>query len=181
MAIEIVDYDPRWPAQFDDIAARLASTFGDRALRIDHIGSTSVPGLAAKPIIDIQVTVRRFEGVTEALLAAGLEMSFTRDHRPPGSRVPDEELEKRLASTRDPIPANVHVRVNGNFNQRYALLFRDYLRANPAAAETYAQVKRSLADIVGDYDAYYAIKDPVCDLIMAAAELWAADTGWRGQ
>jgi GrpB-like predicted nucleotidyltransferase (UPF0157 family) len=176
--IEIVDYDARWPEQYEELAGRLAATFGDRALRIDHIGSTSVPGLAAKPIIDVQVTVRDFAGVPEALQAAGLEMSdFTRDHRPPGTSVPDDELEKRLASTREPVPANIHVRIDGNFNQRYALLFRDYLRASPAAAEAYARIKRSLADIVGDdRDAYYAVKDPVCDLIMGAAEMWAAET-----
>jgi len=182
VAIEIVEYNPRWPAQFNEIAARLAATFGDRALRIDHIGSTSVPGLVAKPIIDVQVTVRDFDRVPEALLAAGLEMSeFARDHRPPGTTVPDEQLEKRLAFTRGgPIEAHVHARIEGNFNQRYALLFRDYLRATPAAAEAYAQIKHSLAAIVGDdRDAYYAVKDPVCDLVMRAAEMWAAETAWK--
>jgi len=181
MAIEIVDYDPRWPTMYEELAERLLAAFGVYAQTIDHIGSTSVPGLAAKPIIDVQVTVRDFAGVPQALQAAGLEMSeFTRDHRPPGASVPDEQLEKRLASTRDPFRANVHVRIGGNFNQRYALLFRDYLRANPAAAEAYARIKRSLADIVGDdLDAYYAVKDPVCDLIMAAAEMWALKTAWH--
>jgi len=182
VAIEIVDYDPRWPEQFDEISARLAPTFGDRALRVDHIGSTSVPGLAAKPIIDVQVTVRDFDGVPEALVAAGLEMSkFVRDHRPPGTTVPDEQLEKRLAFTHGgPIQAHVHVRIDRHFNQRYALLFRDYLRASPAAAAAYAEIKRSLAAIVDDdRDAYYAVKDPVCDLIMGAAEIWAAQAGWR--
>jgi len=182
VAIEIVEYDTRWPAQFDEIAARLAATFGDRALRIDHIGSTSVPGLAAKPIIDVQVTVRDYEGVPEALMAAGLEMSeYARDHTPPGTDVPATQLEKRLAFTHGgPIEAHVHVRIDGNFNQRYALLFRDYLRANAAAAEAYAQIKCSLAAIVGDdRDAYYAVKDPVCDLIIGAAEIWAATAGWQ--
>jgi GrpB-like predicted nucleotidyltransferase (UPF0157 family) len=182
VAIEIVEYNPRWPAQYNEIAARLAATFGDRALRIDHIGSTSVPGLVAKPIIDVQVTVRDFDGVPEALLAAGLEMSeFARDHRPPGTTVPDEQLEKRLGFTRaGPIDAHVHVRVDGRFNQRYALLFRDYLRAAPEAAASYAAIKRALADIVGDdRDAYYAVKDPVCDLIMGAAEVWAENASWQ--
>ena len=187
MAIAIVDYDQSWPEQFERIASRLHQAFGPAALSIDHIGSTAVPGLAAKPIIDVQVTVREFAGAPESLQAAGLEMSdFTRDHLPPGINVPDNQLEKRLASAREPVPANVHVRIAGNFNQRYALLFRDYLRANPAAAEAYARIKRALAAIVGDdrpaydaYDAYYAVKDPVCDLIIGAAERWAAETGWH--
>ena len=180
--IQIVDYDPRWPAQFDAIAARLGRTFADRALRIDHIGSTSVPNLPAKSIIDVQVTVRNFDGVAQALVAAGMEMSeFTRDHLPPGKNLAPDQLEKRLAFTRgEPIEAHVHVRVAGKFNQRYPLLFRDYLRDAPEAAAAYGAVKRALARIViDDREAYYAVKDPVCDLIMGAADLWAAKTGWR--
>jgi GrpB-like predicted nucleotidyltransferase (UPF0157 family) len=179
--IEIVDPDPRWPARFEELAETLRGAFGDKALRIDHIGSTSVPGLPAKPIIDVQVTVASFDGAREALIAAGLELSeYTRDHRPPGTDVPDEQLEKRLASARAPIRANVHVRIAGNYNQRYALIFRDYLRAAPQAAAAYAAIKRNLARIVvDDLEAYYEVKDPVCDLIMNAAESWATETGWR--
>jgi GrpB-like predicted nucleotidyltransferase (UPF0157 family) len=181
MGIEIVDYDPRWPAQFEEVAGRLRAAFGEQAVSIDHIGSTSVPGLPAKPIIDAQVTVADFAGAREALLAAGLDLSeYTRDHQPPGAAVPEAQLEKRLAWTRAPIRANVHVRIAGHFNERYALLFRDYLRATPEAAAAYAAIKRALAAIVvDDLDAYYAVKDPVCDLVMGAAELWAAQTGWQ--
>ena len=181
MVIEIVDYDPRWPAQFEEVAGRLRAAFGERARSIDHIGSTSVPNLPAKPIVDVQVTVESFAGAREALVAAGLELSdYTRDHRPPGTDVPDEQLEKRLASARVPIRTNVHVRIAGHYNQRYPLLFRDYLRATPEAAAAYAAIKRNLARIVvDDLEAYYDVKDPVCDLIMGAAELWAANTRWR--
>jgi GrpB-like predicted nucleotidyltransferase (UPF0157 family) len=181
MAIQIAEPDPSWPALFGIIAGRLREAFGPAALRIDHVGSTSVPGLAAKPIIDVQVTVRDFAGVAEALIASGFEMApFTHDHRPPGTEVADAELEKRTASARGPIPANVHVRIQGHFNARYALLFRDYLRASRAAADAYGAIKLALIDIVGDdRDAYYAVKDPVCDLIIAAAELWAHAVDWR--
>jgi GrpB-like predicted nucleotidyltransferase (UPF0157 family) len=181
LAIEIVDPDARWPADFEEIAARLRASFGAKAMSIDHIGSTAVPGLPAKPIIDVQVTVLDFDGAREALEASGFEMApYTHDHRPPGTDLAVNELEKRTASAREPIPANVHVRIAGHFNQRYPLLFRDYLRATPAAAAAYAEIKRALARIVvDDRDAYYDVKDPVCDLIMAAAELWAADNDWR--
>jgi GrpB-like predicted nucleotidyltransferase (UPF0157 family) len=69
--------------------------------------------------------------------------------------------------------------VTGRANQRYAVLFRDYLRANPAMAVAYGQVKLALAAYhADDVEAYYAIKDPVCDVIMGGAEDWAATTGW---
>ncbi len=73
----------------------------------------------------------------------------------------------------------MHVREQGRLNQRYPLLFRDYLRADSVAAEAYAQVKRALAIAApDDWDTYYAVKDPVCDVIIAAAEHWAVRVGW---
>jgi GrpB-like predicted nucleotidyltransferase (UPF0157 family) len=77
-------------------------------------------------------------------------------------------------------PTHLHVRVAGHPNQRYPILFRDYLRAHPAAALAYAQVKMALAKYhAGDVGAYYDVKDPVCDIIMAGAEDWAVTTHWE--
>lgn len=74
---------------------------------------------------------------------------------------------------------HVHVREAGRANQRYALLFRDYLRADARAADAYAAVKRALATAApDDFDTYYAVKDPACDLIIAGAEQWAERTDW---
>jgi GrpB-like predicted nucleotidyltransferase (UPF0157 family) len=74
---------------------------------------------------------------------------------------------------------NLHVRRAGSSNGRYALLFRDYLRAQPLASAAYGQVKMALAKHdPTDWDLYYDVKDPVCDIIMAGAEDWAATTGW---
>ena len=73
---------------------------------------------------------------------------------------------------------NVHVRVQGRANQRYALLFRDYLRTHPDAAEAYARVKEGLAALAPDTGSYTDAKDPACDLIYLAAEDWAKDKGW---
>lgn len=119
-----------------------------------------MPDLAAKDIIDVQITVADLDGRAEALLTeAGFVLQeWTADHRPPGADLPDVELAKR-AFTESPGErrTNIHVRVAGRFNQRYALLCRDYLRAHPGAAHAYAEVKRALADLVGDdIDAYYA-------------------------
>ena len=76
--------------------------------------------------------------------------------------------------------AHVHIREAGRLNQRYPLLFRDYLRTHPDAAGAYALVKVALARYhANDVDAYYDVKDPVCDIIMAGAEEWAAATHWQ--
>ena len=169
----------RGPAQFAEIAARLRGVLGERALRIDHIGSTAVPGLAAKPVIDVQVSVERL-GDAQPLADAGLEeIDVPGDHRPPGATGPDADWQKRLFTIRGATAANVHVRVDGRANQRYALLFRDYLRAHPDAAGAYEELKRRLARELSDRVAYTLVKDPACDLIAIAAEAWAAGTGWE--
>jgi GrpB-like predicted nucleotidyltransferase (UPF0157 family) len=181
--LEIVPYNPIWPAEFETIAAALRSGLGDLALRIDHIGSTSVPGLASKDIIDVQVTVSRFD---EALIQAFQRMGYTlyadisSDHQPPGFSGPASEWEKLYfhppASQR---LNHMHVRIQGRLNQRYPILFRDYLRAHPASAAGYAALKIVLASYLSeDRKAYTTIKDPVCDIIMASAEEWARATGW---
>jgi GrpB-like predicted nucleotidyltransferase (UPF0157 family) len=183
--IEILEYQPRWPEEFRVIGSRLREALGDAALRIDHIGSTSVAGLAAKDVIDVQVTVADLEhpGVRPALEGMGLTWreNVTGDHLPPGISLPAGELEKRYAQARAPQRgAHVHVRVEGRFNQRYALLCRDYLRAHPGTRDAYAEVKRQLARYFpNDVEAYYDIKDPAFDLFMSGAWEWAEFTNWQ--
>lgn len=180
--VTIVDYDERWPQEFARLATELRNALGDLAPRIDHIGSTSVPGLAAKDLIDIQVTVAQLDGaVTNALAAIGYteHTGITADHRPPRATGPDSDWEKRLfAPPAGQRPTNLHVRIAGRANQRYALLFRDYLRDHPAAADAYAELKRRLARWMPDTGTYADVKDPACDLIMCAAEAWAVLIGW---
>ena len=148
---------------------------------VHHIGSTAVPGLAAKDIIDIQVTLPDLSATPHAALAAlGLNRRApTTDHCPPGMDLPPQALAKVLYGATRPFPANIHFRAQGAFNQRYPLLCRDYLRAHPLAAAAYQTIKQELAArFPQDADSYYAIKDPVFDLIMAGAEAWARATGW---
>ncbi|HYF61352.1 MAG TPA: GrpB family protein [Herpetosiphonaceae bacterium] len=175
--IAISPYDRAWPEEFAGLAARLAEALGGLAVSIDHIGSTAVPGLEAKDVIDIQVTVRALEPAVEAALASLGYMRLANidgDHRPPGAAGPDGDWRKWFFGP----PAgqrrtNLHVRVAGKPNQRYPLLFRDYLRAHPVAAGAYGQIKRQLARYHrDDIEAYYDIKDPACDLIWCAAEAW---------
>jgi GrpB-like predicted nucleotidyltransferase (UPF0157 family) len=183
--IEIHEPDPLWPDEFTVVARRLRDPSGDRALRIDHIGSTSVPGLPAKDVIDVQITVRK-EGDLAPTAARLQEAGWTflpgfhRDHHVPG--LPDVKDEWRKAFLREPQGerrVNVHVRMDGRANQRYALLFRDYLREHPSSAAAYATFKRGLATLAPSIDIYTDLKDPACDLIYLAAEPWASATGWR--
>lgn len=137
--------DPDWPAQAGRAAARLTACCGHRAVRVDHIGSTAVTGMDARDIIDMQVTVGSIDVADE--LAADLQRSgYPRvaaitadpvfDGKPPAP--------KRFHASADPGRAtHVHVRVDGQPNQRFALLFVDWLNANPAARADYAAVKRA--------------------------------------
>ena len=184
--IEIVDYDRQWPVEFVEIGHDIRQVLGDIALRIDHAGSTSVPGLAAKNVIDIQITVRSIEPDTHfamPLEAAGYMMrrEVTRDHRPPATEGIEADWEKRFCRPPEGRrPTNIHARAQGRANQRYALLFRDYLRSDPRSAAAYAEVKRRLAHYhANDLSAYVTVKDPVCDIIIAAAEAWALAVGWQ--
>lgn len=186
MALALIKpYDPRWPDDFRALAADIRSVLGPLALRIDHIGSTAVPGLAAKDIIDVQVAVAALApraALVKPLAGIGLVLrpGIVADHRPPGSNGLAADWAKRLLSE---APGhrrvNVHIRVEGRPNQRYALLFRDYLRAHEAGAAAYAAVKRQLAALSLETGVYADVKDPVCDLIMVAAEEWATRTRWH--
>ena len=184
--ITIVQYDTSWPEAFLAIAQPLRMALGALALRIDHIGSTSVPGLAAKDIIDVQVTVRDFSCTPQLVSALGsldytLAPDITADHVPPLYQGPATDWEKRYF--RPPAyqrPSHLHVRALGRPNQRYPLLFRDYLRTHPVASAAYAQIKIHLSQRhPDDVDFYYDIKDPLCDIVIDAAEDWARTTGWQ--
>jgi GrpB-like predicted nucleotidyltransferase (UPF0157 family) len=178
---QIAPYSPHWPAAFQAIAKQIRRALGPAALRIDHIGSTAVPGLPAKNVIDVQVAVEDL-GAADALAAAAFRPfpDPVYDHRPPGDDSPASEWTKRLfLEPVDERRANVHVRVLGYANQRYALLFRDYLRAHPTTAEAYAELKRRLAAHMPDTASYADVKDPAVDLIALAAEDWAAATSWE--
>jgi GrpB-like predicted nucleotidyltransferase (UPF0157 family) len=178
--LTITDYDPRWPDRFLDVASQLRASVGDAAVRVDHIGSTSVPGLAAKNLIDVQITVTRLavaDSWPDELIPGLIRRDVTTDHIPDGSSTESGDWEKRYWSRAGEL--HLHVREDGRPNQRYPLLFRDYLRADSLAARSYAAVKRALAAAApGDWDAYYEVKDPTCDLIIAGAEHWAACTAW---
>ena len=180
---QIVDYKESWPQEFGQIARQLREGLGDLALRIDHIGSTAVPGLAAKDVIDIQITVMALnQDVVNAMANMGYSLTKGNitDHIPPGQDEHPQHWEKMYFHP----PVNqrrthTHVRVPGRANQRYPLLFRDYLRAHPQTAEAYARLKRMLSEHLADPFMYPEVKDPAVDLIYLAAEEWAEQINWQ--
>lgn len=176
----IEPYNHQWPAEYAIIEDLLNRALTGIAVGIDHIGSTSVRGLAAKNIIDIQITVADLGD--PRLTPAFEELGATAtDHRPPGSQSQSGAWDKRYFRAPESWrPTHLHVREQHRPNQRYALLFRDYLRQSPNAAAAYSAIKTALARLhPNDTQAYYDVKDPACDLIMDAAERWAAVVAWR--
>jgi GrpB-like predicted nucleotidyltransferase (UPF0157 family) len=135
----IVPYDPRWPAAFEREHARLRAALGSLALRIEHNGSTGVPGLAAKPVIDIQISVARLhpiDGYAQALARLGyVHVPHADDAVCPFFHQPAEW----------PHTHHVHVVAAGGEEEGRALAFRDYLREHADAAREYETLKRQLA------------------------------------
>jgi GrpB-like predicted nucleotidyltransferase (UPF0157 family) len=134
--------------------------------------------LGAKDVIDIQITVTELDmQITQRLINAGYNYSGTmaHDHVPQGENENPKHWEKLFfMQPEGQRRANIHVRVDGNPNQRYPLLFRDYLRAHPNSAKTVELIKREIAKRhADDVDTYYDIKDPVYDLIWDAALEWS--------
>jgi GrpB-like predicted nucleotidyltransferase (UPF0157 family) len=180
--VVIAPYSDRWPGDFERLARVIRAALGERALRVDHIGSTAVPGLAAKDRIDVQVAVADLRDANPLGAAGFVEFAPVADHAPPWAEHDAEQWQKRLfqSAPEQRAAANIHVRLDGRANLRYALLFRDYLRAHPPAVAAYAELKRRLAGELRDVGRYADVKDPACDLIMVAAEDWALATGWTG-
>jgi dephospho-CoA kinase len=174
----VVPADPSWPEQAARVIARLNTACGHRAVRIDHIGSTAVPGLDAKDVIDVQVTVASLEVADEladALLAAGYprvdpitaDVPHTDDH---------SLWRKRFHASADPgRPTHVHIRVAGWPNQQFALLFVDWLRANPGVQQDYLAAKRAALSTPD----YVAAKEPWFLDAYRRAQEWAKTTGWQ--
>jgi GrpB-like predicted nucleotidyltransferase (UPF0157 family) len=170
--IEVVDYDRSWPARFTEERDRIAAALGDAALAIEHVGGTAVPGLPAKPVIDLMVGVEDIERAGPAV--AGL-INLGYEYVP--------ELERQLPDRRyfrlgTPESHHVHmVPVSSDYFSEH-LLFRDYLRSHPQAAEEYGKLKRGLAGRFRfDRDAYRTGKVPFIETVVAAARREAGGAG----
>lgn len=181
----LVPADPTWPAQAQRAVNRIAVACGSKALRIDHIGSTAVPGLDAKDVIDIQVTVESLEvadALADPLAAIGLPpiAGITSDDPHDADKA---KWGKRIHAASDPGRAVlVHVRVDGWPGQRFALVFRDWLRSDQQARAEYLAVKhaaeRAATAAGGDPAAYVDAKEPWFAQAYPRALAWADQTGW---
>jgi GrpB-like predicted nucleotidyltransferase (UPF0157 family) len=171
--IVVVPYDPEWPKRFAELGRQLRGALGDVALRIDHIGSTAVPGLDAKPVVDIQISVASFEPLDAYRLPlerAGYVF-----------RVDNADRTKRYFRERPgERRTHIHVRRAGSWSEQAGLLFRDYVRAHPDDAAQYAELKRTLADKHREDRAEYTdAKAPFIWSVMMRANRWSQDVGWE--
>ena len=171
--IILVPYDPQWPNQFIKLATPIRKSLGATASRIDHIGSTAIPGILAKPIIDIQISVGSFEpfsGIRDPL--ESLQYRWRSDN-------PDR-TKRYFREPADSARIHIHVRILGSWQQQLPLLFRDYLRSHPDELCAYEQVKIVLAKrFRNDRPKYVEGKDPVIWQILRRATEWIQQTAWE--
>jgi GrpB-like predicted nucleotidyltransferase (UPF0157 family) len=173
--IVVVEYQSAWPRMFGEIGARLRRELGETAFRIDHIGSTAVPGLDAKPIIDIQLSVESFEPL-DAYRVPLERAGFA--HRADNPERTKRYFRERPGARR----THIHVRRVGSFSEQFALLFRDYLRSHPGHSSKYAAVKHSLAtrfSLPGQRQDYVDAKAPFIWETIRLADRWAQEVGWE--
>jgi dephospho-CoA kinase len=180
--------DPAWPAQASRLSARLRAAAPDDILGVDHIGSTAVPGLDAKDILDLQLTVRDLataDRLDPLLAAAGFPRwpGIGADNPKPAHPDP-ADWDKRVHGSADPgRPANLHIRAAGSPGWRYALCFRDWLRDDASARADYLAEKQRAARRHGvdkSTAAYAADKeDWFTQYAAPRMDEWAVRTGWR--
>ena len=194
----LVPYDETWPSVASRLIARITSSLtgaglGGWGLDVEHIGSTSVPGLTAKEVIDLQVGVTRLADAdapefVKVLAERGFPRCEGNDHDTVHGWAPQPaSWAKRFHGSSDPgRVAHVHVREHGSAGWEAALLFRDWLVAERAERDEYAALKMSLAPAPTDAgapmmsaDSYTLAKEPWIDSALERARVWARHTGWR--
>ncbi|MQA07445.1 MAG: dephospho-CoA kinase [Pseudonocardiaceae bacterium] len=173
--------DPSWGIQAERLMARVAAAAGERAHRIDHIGSTSVPGLDAKDVLDLQVVTADLDEagkLADELINAGL---VRKDGRWTDNTMDGAVWDKAIATNADPArKVNCHIRPLDSPAWREVLLLRDWLRAHPDGVREYADVKHRLTrNRYQDINDYADDKTPFIASALERAETWARHTGWR--
>jgi GrpB-like predicted nucleotidyltransferase (UPF0157 family) len=181
----VVPYDPAWQRRGAELTGWLAGLVVPGLTRVEHIGSTAIPGMAAKDVLDVQLSVHDLEMAATALDPVLGARGFVRrpyehDHVPAGVDDDVDRWAKRVWARRGHPDGdvNLHVRRVGSPGERLALLFRDWFRHHPEAVPAYAAFKRALAAEVDDIGPYSDLKGPVVDLVMVVAERWAEGTAW---
>lgn len=165
--VVIVEYDPHWPEAYREEAERIAEVLEHDFVDIQHVGSSAVPGLAAKPVIDVMVAVEHFKSIEE----------YSRRLAPLGYQHMTHPAEAVRIFFRKGLPRTHHLHIveYGTREYRRHLLFRDYLRRHPEAAQAYEQLKRELADrFATDRPTYTESKT---DFIRSVVALALAENG----
>jgi len=160
--VALVDYDPEWPRLFEEERARLDGALGAAAVGIEHIGSTAVPGLPAKPVLDVAVAVASLAAVGALIGPIGaLGYRYLGEYGLPG---------RHFFQLGDPVTHHLHVVEVAGEHWRVWRTFRDYLRGHPDEAARYADFKRGLAArYASDRDAYTRSKSEFVNDILAKA------------
>jgi GrpB-like predicted nucleotidyltransferase (UPF0157 family) len=177
--LAVVAYDRRWPGDFAVLARRIQDALGPAAVRVSHVGSTSVPGLAAKDCIDVQVEVL----VLDENLLVGYFGTI-------GFRLRPEPWNRAEPTPGGPCPklvfappegeraSNIHVVEASSEAARRKLLFRDFLRAHDTARDAWSEFKQRLAAMASDIYQYGQAKAGPTEILLIAAESWARETRW---
>ena len=167
-SILLQEWDPTWSARFEQERRRISAALGPVARRIEHVGSTSVTGLSAKPIVDIQLSVDDVDD----------EASYVGPMEDAGYVLRVREPGHRMLRTTD-LGVHIHVCATGGDWERRHLLFRDWLRRSSEDRARYAAVKQLLARRQwDDMNDYADAKNSVIEEITERAESWAAAVGW---
>jgi GrpB-like predicted nucleotidyltransferase (UPF0157 family) len=162
MPIVLADYDPNWPKLYEREERRIRAILGDRVVRVDHIGSTSVPGLAAKPIIDIVLAVA--DSADEAAYGPDLEAAGYM------LRIREQDWHEHRLFKGPDTDINLHVFSSESAQIERHLRFRDWLRTHPEDRDLYLRTKRELAARRWKYTQYYAdAKSQVVEEILTRA------------
>jgi GrpB-like predicted nucleotidyltransferase (UPF0157 family) len=149
--VELVEHDPSWPELYEEERRRLVGVFDGHVLGIEHIGSTAVPGLCAKPVVDILVGLQELELTDEQIEAmAELGYAYLGEHGLPG----------RLFFRKDPRTHHVHVVEHGGEHWERQLVFREALRTDPEELRRYDEFKRRLAAEGHPREVYTELKTP---------------------
>ena len=184
----LVAYEDSWPVAAARLIARIRLALGDTAVGIEHIGSTSVPGLIAKDVIDLQIAVQQLSDAdapefVKALADKGFPRSEDHDQDAVHPWAPDpSSWSKRFHGSADPgRVVHVHVREHGSAGWESAVLFRDWLVANPDERDAYADLKRGVARTETTTTGYTVAKEPWIEDALERARVWARHTGWSSR
>lgn len=167
-AITIEDYDPRWAQRFESLRSRITLALGPLAAAIEHVGSTAVPGLAAKPIIDLDVLLR-----SDADLPLAIRKLEAFGYQHQGDLgIPGREA---FQAPPDEFPHHLYVCLPESLEFRRHLALRNHLRDHPDDAAAYSRLKRTLAETLADRDAYTQAKSAFVEQILYRAKQASVD------